>query len=71
MQTITVRKEQVRDVTLTLERDAKGNGVLLANGEAIAKVTTEGYFRRLPCSAAVFLRRLPDGRVAIKKKRRS
>jgi hypothetical protein len=60
------------DVDLDVE-DHGDKAVVTANGVAILEFTSSGHLRRLKTdkSAAVGLRRLPDGRVAIKPKRAS
>lgn len=68
---ITVRKSTSRDVSLDLKSDGKGGAVLTANGEAILRVTSRGYLSRLrDVSERAGIRRLPDGRIAIRPKRR-
>ena len=57
-----------QNVTFTLETNRYGRPVLKANGEKILVITSKGHllrFRGLTEDAGV--RRLPDGRIAIKK----
>lgn len=68
--TIKVAKQTTADVSFTLGQDADGNVVVFANGEPAVKFTKRGYLQRPKgLSATTGLRRLPDGRVAIRKRR--
>lgn len=70
---LSVRRERKEEVKFAFGVSAKGNVQVLANGKAVIEFTAEGYLRRIKGAlvppGAHGLRALPDGRVAIKKRK--